>query len=83
MWCKMQKIKSDNTIMVGKNISKLRRSKGMTQEDMTRELQLRGISIFRAAYAKIEIGTHTIAASTLEAIRDILDTTYDELFKRT
>jgi len=77
-----QKIKSDNIIKLGENISCLRQSKGMTQEDMARELQLMGVSISRSTYAKMELGMHTIDTSTLEAIRDILGTTYDELLKR-
>lgn len=83
MWVIMeQKIKSDSIIKLGENISCLRQAKGMTQEDVTRELQLKGISIARSTYAKMELGTHTIDTSTLEAIRDILGTTYDELLKR-
>jgi len=34
------------------------------------------------AYSKIEMGIHHIEASLLENIRDILNTTYDELLKR-
>ena len=79
----VQKIKSDSGIRIGENISCLRQKKAMTQEDMARELQLLGFSISRSTYAKMEMGTHTMEASVLEAVRDILDTTYDELLKRT
>ena len=79
----VQKIKSDSGIRIGENISYLRQKKAMTQEDMARELQLLGFSVSRSTYAKMEMGTHTIEASVLEAVRDILDTTYDELLKRT
>jgi len=78
-----QKIKPDNKIKLGENISCLRQQKEMTQEDMARELQLLGFSVSRSVYAKMEMGTHTIGASILEAVRDILGTTYDELFKHT
>ncbi len=77
-----QKIKQDDVIRIGQNIGRLRREKNMTQEDMTRELQLLGVSISRGTYSKIEMGIHHIEASLLENIRDILNTTYDELLKR-
>jgi len=77
-----QKIKQDDAIRIGQNIGRLRREKNMTQEDMTRELQLLGVSISRGTYSKIEMGIHHIEASLLENIRDILNTTYDELLKR-
>lgn len=77
-----QKIKQDDVIRIGQNIGHLRREKNMTQEDMTRELQLLGISISRGTYSKIEMGIHHIEASLLENIRDILGTSYDELLKR-
>lgn len=77
-----QKIKQDDVIRIGQNIGRLRREKNMTQEDMTRELQLLGVAISRGTYSKIEMGIHHIEASLLENIRDILNTTYDELLKR-
>ncbi len=77
-----QKIKQDDVIRIGQNIGRLRREQNMTQEDMTRELQLLGVAISRGTYSKIEMGIHHIEASLLENIRDILNTTYDELLKR-
>ena len=77
-----QKIKQDDVIRIGQNIGRLRREQNMTQEDMTRELQLSGVSVSRGNYSKIEMGIHHIEASLLEHIRDILGTTYDELLKR-
>lgn len=78
-----QKIKQDNKIVIGKNIGKLRIEKNMTQEEMVRQLQLKEIDISRGTYAKIEIGTRHIEAIELEAIRDILGTTYEILLKHT
>lgn len=79
----IQKIKQDQYIQIGANIRNLRMEQNLTQEEMTRILQLAGISISRSTYAKIEMGTHHIAATTLEVIRDALHTTYDELLKHT
>ena len=76
-----QKIKSDNNIRIGENIRKIRLAKKIGQTELVRLLQLRGISMTREALVKIERGIQHIYASQLKAIRDILDTTYDELLK--
>ena len=76
-----QKIKSDNNIIIGENIRKIRLAKKIGQTELVRLLQLRGISMTREALVKIERGIQHIYASQLKAIRDILDTTYGELLK--
>lgn len=76
-----QKIKSDNNITIGENIRKIRLSRKIGQTELVRLLQLRGIPMTREALVKIERGIQHIYASQLKAIRDILDTTYDELLK--
>lgn len=76
-----QKIKSDNNITIGENIRKIRLAKKIGQTELVRLLQLHGISMTREALVKIERGIQHIYASQLKAIRDILDTTYDELLK--
>lgn len=76
-----QKIKSDNNITIGENIRKIRLAKKIGQTELVRLLQLHGISMSREALVKIERGIQHIYASQLKAIRDILDTTYDELLK--
>ena len=77
-----QKIKSDSMINIGGNIHVIRKAKQIRQKDMVREMQLRGIPITREAYVKIEGGRQHIYASQLEAIRDILGVSYDELLTR-
>ena len=77
-----QKIKSDTEINIGKNIHDLRKAKQIRQKDMVREMQLRGLPITREAYVKIEDGRQHIYASQLEAIKDVLGVTYDELLAR-
>ncbi len=75
-----QKIKQDG-IFIGANIKRIRKGKHMKQVDMVREMQLKGIEITRESLVKIERGIQHIYASQLKAIKDILDTTYDELLK--
>ena len=78
-----QIIKPDEVIMLGKNIREVRMQNKMTQEDVTTKLQLKGLPISRVTYAKIEAGIRNIEASYLEAIKDVLNTTYERIFQHT
>lgn len=44
-------------------------------------LQLEGINMTRETLVKIERGVRHIEATQLRGIRDVLHTTYDELFR--
>ena len=73
-----QNIKGDKNI--GANIRKWRGARGMTQEELSAQLQIRGCDISRGTLAKIEAGIRHISADELHAIKAILEITYDELF---
>jgi len=75
-----QKIKQDH-IQIGTNIKRIRKEKKIKQVDMVRELQLRGVDMTRESLVKIERGIQHIYASQLKAIKEILDTSYEELMK--
>lgn len=77
---KEQKIKYDE-IRIGENIREIRKQRKIKQVDMVKRMQLMGIDITRESYVKIERGIQHIYASQLKAIKEILDTTYDEMFK--
>lgn len=74
------KIKQDK-IRIGENIREIRKNRKIRQVDMVIQLQLKGVDMTREAYVKIERGVQHIYASQLRAIKEILDTTYDELLK--
>ena len=76
-----QKIKQDSAIPIGKNIRVLRLQKGLGQTDLVRLLQLAGQPMTRESLVKIEGGRQHLYASQLRALRDVLDTSYDELLK--
>ena len=61
---------AESSKWVGKNI---------TQEQFAAKLQLMGCDITRSAVAKIEVGQRHIYIDELKLIKDILETTYDEL----
>ena len=73
-----QKIKQDH-IQIGANIKRIRKEKKIKQVDMVRELQLRGVDMTRESLVKIERGIQHIYAMQLRAIKEELNTTYDEL----
>lgn len=75
-----QKIKQDS-IFIGENIKAIRKQKKIKQIEIVRRMQLMGIEITRESFVKIERGIQHIYASQLKAIKEILDTSYDELLK--
>lgn len=75
-----QKIKQDE-IFIGKNIRRIRKENGIRQTEMVALLQLENVMITREALVKIERGIQHIQATQLRAIKNVLETTYDELLK--
>lgn len=75
-----QKIKQDETC-IGRNIRCIRKEKGMRQTEMVALVQLENVPLTREALVKIERGIQHIQLSQLRAIRNVLETTYDELLK--
>lgn len=75
-----QKIKQDSA-SIGQNIRRIRKAKKIGQTEMAVKLQLAGIDLTREALVKIERGIQHIYVSQLKAIKDILETSYDELLK--
>lgn len=75
-----QKIKQDE-IFIGQNIRRIRKEKGMRQTELVALIQLENVPLTTEALVKIERGIQHIQASQLRAIRNVLNTTYDELLK--
>lgn len=76
-----QKIKQNDRGNIGKNIREIRVSKGIGQTELVRLLDLQGIPITRECLVKIERGIQHVQVERLRAIKDELNTTYDELLK--
>lgn len=76
-----QKIKQDNRGNIGKNIREIRVSRGIGQTELVRLLDLQGIPITRECLVKIERGIQHVQVEQLRAIKDELNTTYEELLK--
>lgn len=75
-----QKIKQDS-IRIGENIRRIRLAQHIKQTQLVQLLQLEGINMTRETLVKIERGVRHIEATQLRGIRDVLHTTYDELFR--
>ena len=65
---------------IGNNIKNIREKNGMTQEELSAKLQLRGCDITRSAIAKIEVGQRHLYPDEIILIKEILNTDYDSVF---
>lgn len=66
---------------IGNNIKLLREKANLTQDYVATQFQLRGCDITRSAVAKIEVGQRHIYPDEIILIKEILNTTYEEIFK--
>ena len=64
----------------GNNIRRIREKRKMTQDTLSTKLQLSGCDITRSAVAKIEVGQRHVYPDEIKLIKEILNTTYNELF---
>lgn len=65
---------------IGSNIRKLREKAKMTQDTLAAKMQLMGCDITRSAIAKIEVGQRHLYPDEIILIKEILNTSYDEIF---
>lgn len=75
-----QKIKQSG-IQIGRNIRRIRLTRGIGQTELVRMIQLHDVDMTRETLVKIERGIQHITSSQLRGLRDCLNTTYDELLK--
>ncbi len=66
---------------IGKNIRKIRKARNITQDRLAAKLQVIGCDITRSALAKIEAGQRHIYPDEIKALKEIFDTSYDEIFE--
>jgi transcriptional regulator with XRE-family HTH domain len=65
---------------IGYNIRRLREERNITQDMLATKLQLMGCDITRSAVAKIEVGQRHLYPDEILCIKQILKTSYDEIF---
>lgn len=64
---------------IGENIRGLRIKANMTQDMLSAKLQTEGCDITRSALAKIEVGQRHLYPDEIILLKEILNTSYDEL----
>lgn len=69
----------DNENIIGHNIRRLRKQKGIGQTELVKQLQLRDISMTRETLVKIEAGRQHIKLGQLNGIKHILNVNYEAL----
>ena len=75
-----QKVKQDS-IQLGKNIRRIRKEQKIGHTELVALMQLKNVQITRETLVKIERGIQHIKATQLKAIKEILNTSYEEIFK--
>lgn len=75
------KLKSDETILIGSNIRELREKTGMKPMEVSRKVQLMGVSLTREALVKIEENKQHISASQFVALAEILGVSFSDLLR--
>ena len=63
---------------LGQNIRWLRMERRLSQEQVSAQLQVRGVDVTRSA--KIEVGQRHVYPDELKALRDIFHVPYEALF---
>lgn len=66
--------------LLGLNIRRLRMARGLTQEQLSAQLQVRGCDVTRSALAKIEVGQRHIYPDEIRLLREILKVSYEDIF---
>ena len=73
-----KKIKQD--ISIGNNLHNLRIRAGLSQEQVSAQLQLRGLNVSREIISQMELGKYSIRVSVLLDLKEIYQAEFNEFF---
>lgn len=73
-----KKIKQD--ISIGNNLHNLRIRAGLSKEQVSAQLQLRGLNVSREIISQMELGKYSIRVSVLLALKEIYQAEFNEFF---
>jgi len=68
-------------IHLGKNLKRLRKANGLTQEAVCAKLAALGRPMVRSTYAQIETGDRNLFISDLIALKTLYNVPYEEFFR--
>lgn len=74
-----EKIKQD--ISIGENLQRLRKSTGLSQEQVASQLQLLELSVSREMLSQMELGKYSIRVSVLLALKEIYHADFNDFFE--
>lgn len=67
--------------VVGSNIKRLRKEKGMKAVEVIAKLQLKGINVTTGIFSKVENGRNNPTVDMLIALTEIFNCDFNEFFK--
>lgn len=73
------KLKQD--ISIGNNLKELRKETGLSQEQVSIQLQLRGLPVSREILSQMELGKYSIRISVLLALKEIYRAEIGDFFQ--
>ena len=77
---KIRKQEYGNANMVGKNVERLRKERGIKQKDFIAKMQVMGCDINPTSYSKLEGQVRSATDKEIYVISKILNVTMEELF---
>lgn len=73
------KLKQD--ISIGENLHTLRKQAGLSQEQVSAKLQVRGLPVSREMLSQMELGKYSIRISVLLALKEIYHAEIEDFFR--
>ncbi len=67
--------------VIGENVRRLRNKMKLTQKELTTRVQLKGVDMERLTIGRIENGERFVTDYEVRAIKEALETTFEELYK--
>ena len=68
--------------LIGKNVSKIRKQKKMSQQELSAKLELMSVYVCRGSISRLEDQTRTVTDIELYALARVLQVSVDELLKQ-
>lgn len=78
---RIRKQEYGNSNIVGRNIERIRKEKGIKQKDFISKMQIRGCDINPTSYSKLEGQVRIATDKEIRVIAEILEVEIVELFK--
>lgn len=76
-----ERINQHQNPIIGSNIRRLQKERGMKSVDVIAKLQLRDVNVTSGIYSKVLNGRNNPTVDMLIALADIFNISFDEFFK--